>query len=196
MFIFRHRVNDLSALKETPRNYGVEIDVHAYGSELVLSHDAFQEGISFNQFLGVYQHAGLIVNIKEEGIEERVFTNLRQFQVENYFLLDCTVPSMLRLIRRGHRGFALRFSELEKINWDSSLIHHFDWIWCDLFENQIPLSASDILAIRKNKLKVCLVSPELQGRDTALIGEIREAIGTQKIPVDAVCTKAIKLWEN
>ena len=44
--------------------YGTEIDIRAYGSELILSHEPFQSGENFNAYLDEYKNGTLVLNIK------------------------------------------------------------------------------------------------------------------------------------
>ena len=42
-----HRILDFEKLCNLPDNIGIEFDVHAYGRELVIAHDAFNNGLNF-----------------------------------------------------------------------------------------------------------------------------------------------------
>ena len=61
-----HRVNTPQALDATPKEFGVEMDLHAFGDHLIVHHDAFQAGVTFEQWLDAFDHALVILNIKEE----------------------------------------------------------------------------------------------------------------------------------
>ena len=43
MYFYSHRINSLDQLKNVDKNYGVEIDIRDYKSDLILSHDPFQK---------------------------------------------------------------------------------------------------------------------------------------------------------
>ena len=44
MEIIIHRVNTLNELKTIDDNYGIEIDIRAYNSNLILNHEPFCDG--------------------------------------------------------------------------------------------------------------------------------------------------------
>ena len=88
--IIIHRVNEISRLKEIPIGYGVEIDIRAFGSKLILNHEPFESGDYLEDYLAEYgQEQGTIVlNIKEAGTENEVLRLVREAQIKSYFLLD------------------------------------------------------------------------------------------------------------
>ena len=79
--IIYHRVNTLKKLLSTPTSYGVEIDIRSYNEELIIHHDPFTEGLLFKTWLENYNHKFLVVNIKEEGLEEQIFQCLPLFSI-------------------------------------------------------------------------------------------------------------------
>ena len=64
MEIVIHRVNTLAKLQSVPVQFGCEIDIRAAGSELVLHHEPFMDGILLTNFLENYRHGLLILNVK------------------------------------------------------------------------------------------------------------------------------------
>ena len=81
MEVIIHRVNDLKRLGEVPKICGAEIDLRAYGSQIVLHHDPFIEGILFTDFLENYNHGTLVLNVKESGIESEVLRLVKKYEV-------------------------------------------------------------------------------------------------------------------
>ena len=67
------------------------------------------------------------------------------------------------------------------------------WIWLDSFKN---FNLGDIRwdEFRQLNFKICLVSPELQGRESSEIILIKNFLKHNKILIDAVCTKTPELW--
>ena len=63
MLKIAHRVNSLERLEQTPQEYGVEMDLHAYEDRLVVHHDPFEEGIDFSDWLNAFKHKFVILNI-------------------------------------------------------------------------------------------------------------------------------------
>ena len=88
MEIIIHRVNNLNELKNTSQKFGTEIDIRAYGSKLILSHELFQNGECLVDYLDEYQHGTLILNIKEAGIEDDVLKFVRmRSNIKSFFLI-------------------------------------------------------------------------------------------------------------
>ena len=46
-----HRVNSINELKKIKKSYGVEIDIRSNGSKLILNHEPFVKGESFNNYI-------------------------------------------------------------------------------------------------------------------------------------------------
>ena len=93
MEIIVHRVNKIKDLIKTPQNYGVEIDLRDFGKDLVLEHDPFKRGQSFEKYLKKYHHGTLILNVKSERIEYRIIDLLKKYMIfmDNlfFFLVFC-----------------------------------------------------------------------------------------------------------
>ncbi|SVC74012.1 uncharacterized protein METZ01_LOCUS326866, partial [marine metagenome] len=116
MEIIIHRVNTLQDLKTIPTEYGTEIDIRAFGSNLILNHEPFQTGELFENFLDEYRHGTLILNIKEAGIEDEALRLVRKrSQIKKFFLLDVEFPYIYSASQKGERAIAVRFSEVESI---------------------------------------------------------------------------------
>ena len=72
MEIIVHRINSIKKLKKIPINFGAEIDLRVYQSKIILNHEPFKSGDTLDNFLKYYNHGTLILNIKEDGIEDEV----------------------------------------------------------------------------------------------------------------------------
>ena len=66
MKLIAHRRNTIAELLATDPKYGIEIDIRSQGERLIIHHDPFVEGNSFDEWIKVYQHGTLILNVKEE----------------------------------------------------------------------------------------------------------------------------------
>lgn len=191
MAIFiNHRINTLELLKQTPKEYGVEIDIRNYADRLILHHNPFVDGIDLNDFLKHYKHKLLVLNIKTEGIEEMVLSLVRKYKIKDYFLLDVTMPFIIKLINKGERAIAIRFSEFESIDTCMNFVGKIDWIFIDNLTH-LPVENDSFKKLRKY-FKLCIVSPEILGRN-----EIEQ---TKKLvllnPVDAILTDNINEWNK
>ena len=195
MKIICHRRNTIEELQATPTQFGVEVDVRTYGDRLIIHHDPFQMGEDFESWLSFYSHGTLILNVKEEGLEERLIKLMQVRGIHDYFFLDQSFPFLRKYAVLGERRCAVRVSEFESLDTALSLAKNIDWVWVDCF-TKFPLSAEDSVDLREAGLKLCVVSPELQGRDPEIeIAQMRSLLRDTGICIDAVCTKRPDLWE-
>ncbi len=196
MRLISHRRNTLDELNATPTQYGVEVDIRSYGDRLVIHHDPFVEGEPFEAWLAAYRHGTLILNVKEEGLEARLIALMQRYGIEDYFFLDQSFPFLIKYSRLGEHRCAVRVSEFESIQTALTLGGKVDWVWVDCF-TRFPLSHDDAKALRGTGFKLCLVSPELQGRDAEReIPQLAQLLRERDIRADAVCTKRPDLWEK
>ena len=187
MHFIAHRVNTIKDLLNTPVEYGVEIDLRDYQDKIVLQHDPFKDGESFEEYLKNYNHGTMILNIKSEGIETKVLKLVKQYNVKSYFFLDCSFPMIHLLSSKGEKNIALRFSEFEGIDTISLMSKKIDWIWVDCF-SRLPITAQNYKLLKDHKYKLCLVSPELQDQDLKL-ETYKNYLQKEGIIFDAICTK-------
>ena len=183
-----HRINTVSALKELPIRYGVEIDLRdALDGTVYIAHDPFTAGENFETYLKHYKHGTMILNVKSERIEFKVLELLQNYGIHKYFFLDSSFPMIYTLANNGERNIALRFSEFEGIDTLVKMQGKVDWIWVDCF-TRLPIDTDLFLQFKKMGFKLCLVSPELQGRNTD-IEKYKAYLAAQEIVFDAICTK-------
>lgn len=183
-----HRINTLEQLKETPEIFGTEVDFRDRGDRLILQHDPFQDGEDAEPFFAGYRHGTLILNIKSERIEWRILELIKKYNISDYFFLDSSFPMIVALMREGERKIAVRYSEFEKMDTILDLKGKVDWVWIDGFEG-FSLSRDDFLALKEAGFKLCLVSPELQGRKED-IQSYKHTMKERGITFDAICGKA------
>jgi hypothetical protein len=194
MEIIAHRRNSRSELAGTPADLGVEIDVRTRGSDFILHHDPFSDGELLEHWLDHFRHGMLILNVKEEGLEERLVELMAARGIDRFFLLDQSFPFLVRTAARGERRCAVRVSEFESIETALSLAGRIDWVWVDCF-TRFPLDGTAANKLSRAGFRLCLVSPELQGRpaDTE-IPALRRLLEAEGIEANAVCTKHPELW--
>jgi hypothetical protein len=195
MFVIRHRMNDLKSLKALPPDAPVEVDIHAFGDTLTVHHDALSEGVSFQEWLLAAGNRFAIFNIKEEGIEDRVIAMAESSKIDDFFLLDLSFPSLIKMIKRGEKRVALRVSEYEHYSVAVELGDALAWVWLDCFEG-FPLDARGCEAMNNAPTKICLVSPELHGphRCDRDVISFQRQMSEHGLKIDAVCTKSPNLW--
>lgn len=193
MLIIHHRRNSLKLLKQTSSNLGVEVDIRSYGKKLIVNHEPFVDDISFSDWLEGYKHKFLILNIKEEGIENKVLDLIKKNQINDFFLIDQSFPFLIKTANSGESRIAVRVSEFEPIETALSLVGLIQWVWLDIFNN-FSLTQAQFKQIKEAGLKICLVSPELQGHQLKDIFTLQNKLNELDIELDAVCTKNPKLW--
>jgi hypothetical protein len=199
MHIIVHRRNTLAELAAVPPRYGIEVDIRSHGERLTIHHDPYVAGGDFAEWIAAYAGARrtgmLILNVKEDGLEARLLELMRLHGIANFFFLDQALPTLVRMAREGEKRCAVRVSEFESVETAMRFAGKVDWIWVDCF-TRFPLAPEESARLVNAGFRLCLVSPELQGRaDPGEIAAMRDLIARQRHAVAAVCTKRPDLWE-
>ncbi len=191
-----HRINTVKELNEVPKSFGVELDLRDSGDRLILQHDPFSSGEDFEEYLSCYQHGTMILNIKSERIESKVLELLTKYSIKEYFFLDSSFPMINLLSQQGETKSALRFSEFEGLDTIFNMKGRCDWIWVDCF-TRLPITKKIEEELKSMGFKLCLVSPELQGREKDIL-EYKSYLESENIMFDAICTKKhnVDLWSR
>lgn len=193
--IINHRVNTIELLKNTPSKYGVEIDIRSNSKDLILHHDAFSEKHElFHDWIQFFNHKFLILNVKEEGLEQYVFDLITEYHIQDFFFLDQSFPFLVKTSNAGESRSALRFSEYESIETVLAMTGKIDWVWIDHF-TKFPLDFHHFTQLYEAHFKLCLVSPELQGFSCQTRLNLIQYLKSNQIRIDAVCTKFPNEWE-
>lgn len=196
MLFIVHRINTRESLKSIPEKYGIEVDIRSHGDNLIVNHDPFVSGEYFEDWITAYNHSMLILNVKEEGLETRLLNLMEKWGIEDFFFLDQSFPFLVKTSLAGERRCAARVSEYEPVDIALSLAPKIDWLWVDCF-TKFPLSKHNAKRLKETSLKLCLVSPELQGRfGENEILNTHALITKRGIQIDAVCTKLPEVWET
>ena len=115
MIIICHRINSIKQLKKIPYKYGVEIDVRDYKNKLVLNHDPFKKGETLINYLKYFKHKFLIINVKSEGIETKIYEILKKKKINNFFFLDISLPFIIKISESLTKKISVRVSDMEDI---------------------------------------------------------------------------------
>ena len=190
-----HRRNTVDELAQTDRKYGVEMDLRSDGEKLIVHHDPLKGGETFESWLDAYSHGTIILNVKEEGLEAEILKLLKDRGIETFFFLDQSFPFLIKWSRLGESRCAVRVSEFESIDTALALAGKVDWVWVDCF-SKFPLQENEAAKLRAAGFKLCIVSPELQGRDAQIeIPQMNLTLNELNIVPDAICTKRPDIWE-
>jgi hypothetical protein len=163
VMLIAHRINTLEALKALQPDTPIEFDVRESDYECSVRHDAFKPGSSLVKFLPYLKTRFCIVNIKCEGIEHYILNLFKLYEIENFIFLDCSIPMIHKLTQQGESRIAVRWSEYESLESVLSWAGKVQWIWVDCF-TKYPLTKQTFDQVCNLGFKLCLVSPELQGR--------------------------------
>ena len=195
--IIIHRCNTVNKLRLIPKKYGIEIDIRTYKDQLVLHHDPFiKDAEKFLDWIDHFDHKSIILNVKEEGLEEELIKIMKEHEINNYFFLDQSFPFLIKYANKGYTKSAVRFSEFESIDTVLSLSGKIEWVWIDYFSH-FPLNSKDSYLLHDKGFNICLVSPELQGFNPQVeIIKLQNFIKNNDISFDTVCTKYPLLWES
>jgi len=187
-FFYCHRINTSEELNYVENNFGVELDLRDKGDELILAHDPFTDGELFSNYLKNFNKKSIILNIKSERIEHKILDLLKERGIDDYFFLDSSFPMIYKLSKFGEKNIAIRFSEYEPLDMVEKCKDMVKWVWVDCFK-KFPLNKENYQKIKEWGLKICLVSPELQGHPVERIETIKKYIFENNIEVDAICCK-------
>jgi len=144
--------------------FGAETDIRDFNGQLVISHDpANPESLTLEEFLKLYLQYPtqpiLALNIKADGLQDSLQTQLKLFRVENYFVFDMAVPDSLLYLKLGMNTYT-RQSEYELVPAYYEKAHG---IWLDEFDGHW-LTNEVIEQHLSNGKAACIVSPELHKR--------------------------------
>lgn len=192
----KHRMNRATELAGVDPAWGVEIDLRSDPSRpghIYLAHDPWVPGDSLELWLTAFVKRGIygpvILNTKEDGLEAAALETMARAGITNFFFLDTALPTLVRwTLREGERRFAVRLSSVEPVESVRTFAGRADWLWVDCFDGE-PIAPSTVAALR-DRFKICLVSPELQGQPIGRIGSFRELAAVS----DLICTKVPDEW--
>lgn len=184
-----HRINTIPELLNVPEDFGVEFDVRDYASNLILSHDPFNTNLNSESLDNYLAHIGprfMMINVKSERVEPQILELLGSNT--NYAFLDSTLP-MMHVLSTKYKinNIVARFSEYEPLEYCVALKNVSDWIWVDCI-TKFSLDESTYCELQKLNKKICIVSPELHGRQSD-ISNVRNILMQRNIIPDAICCK-------
>ena len=145
------------------KGYGVETDLRDLKGEIVISHN-MPEGqeIKFEDLVKMLNGRPntLALNIKADGIYDSVFKILNKYDVENYFTFDMSIPDLVCQTQYENVNV---FTGMSDILNEPILLDRCTGVWLDSFYTDW-YSEIEIESILSKNKKLCVVSPELHGR--------------------------------
>jgi len=162
--------NSLTAFTRSfASNWGIETDVRDCKGELVISHDPpsgsemlLSDLLDLAERYAANSGAPLTIalNVKSDGLAAAILDKLCDRKAISYFVFDMSVPDMRSYLRLDMSVFT-RMSEVEVA---PAWFDESDGVWLDSFDGT-DLPIARMAAILKQGKRVCVVSPELHGRD-------------------------------
>ncbi len=193
MIVVRHRINSIEELIVIPETQGIEIDLRSLNGALILQHDPFRKGELFSEWIKYFRHALLILNTKEEGLEQAIIKILQKNNVASYFFLDQSFPKQFKMSITEPDVVCGRLSDIESIQ--TILALKPGWLWLDSHTGNWDYILNSYAYIKSIKIKTCLVSPELQRNNPIKeIKLLKNMIYRHNLIFDAVCTKDPEQW--
>lgn len=160
------RNTELAFRRSFDLGFGTETDIRDHDGELVISHDPPRGAqMPLRTFLSLLapiqtRRLRLALNIKADGLARKLAEEMRGCP-HPWFVFDMSLPDTREQLRAGNPTFA-RMSEFEPF--PDRLAGQLKGVWLDAFEDTW-YTAGDIQALLSRGLEVCIVSPELHGRD-------------------------------
>ena len=158
--------------KAIENNFGIEMDIRDYRSKIVISHDLpGKNSLALDSFLHNYNlkcHLSgltknppyIAINIKSDGLADKVRVLLIKYNIKNYFIFDMSIPDTIGYLNLGMKVYA-RISEYEAAPLDVPGVSGF---WVDQFKGDwYDMKILEDLFDKFGNL--CIVSPELHKRE-------------------------------
>lgn len=157
----------LALFRALNKGFGIETDIR-YDRDfgLVISHDILKNSfnyLSFEELLIEYKklkvNSKLAINIKSDGLHEKLKKLLDFYSIDKYFIFDMSIPDLISGIKYNLNQY-IRFSNYE----DPYPYFEFtNGVWIDRFNSTIP-TKSEIINLSKRWSSLVFVSAELHGR--------------------------------
>lgn len=163
--------------------FGTETDIRDLNGQLVVSHDPPHGGeMLWEDLLDKFDHSGLTlaVNIKSDGLATKLGDAFSGRTID-WFAFDMSGPEMVRY-RKARLPYYTRHSDVEP---DPILYDEASGVWLDAFDCQWFDQRTIITHLDKGK-SVCVVSPELHGRDPHSLWQ--ELMVLADVPGVILCT--------
>lgn len=147
--------------------FGTETDFRDYRGGLFIAHDPpmAEPSVSANQFFAMLAASApevpVAINIKADGLQRMLKEALEVHGIADYFLFDMSVPDALQSVKAGLRIFT-RQSDVEP---EPQLYAQAHGVWMDAFQDDSWITDEAVRRHLDAGKSVCLVSPELHGRD-------------------------------
>jgi hypothetical protein len=198
MLYFLHRVNEVARLAGVDPSWGVEIDLRSdvgAPGRIHLAHDPWKRGEDLEGWLRAFRARGIrgpvILNTKEDGLEDRALEMCHETGVAEVLFLDTSLPTLVRRLDRGEgERYFVRASRAEPPEALRGFRGKARWAWVDCFDGE-PMPAAEVSTLARD-FRICLVSPEMHGQSLDQVSRFEPLFPL----ADAVCTKDPRRWQT
>lgn len=158
--------NSAEAMRRSFKHgFGTETDLRDHAKRLVISHDpASADAMAADELFDIHrqydQSLTLALNVKADGLQGLLRIVLERFKLPDAFVFDMSVPDMVQWLKLGVPVFT-RHSDVEH---NPVLYEQASGIWLDGFHSDW-WDVGTIDHHMENGKRVCIVSPELHGRN-------------------------------
>ena len=165
---FWNNLSDQNSLnsfyKAFKNNFGIETDIRDCNGKILISHDMpTGKEIELYNLLNLYvsnqTKVSLLLNIKSDGLHNKLLEIMKEFPRIDFFCFDMSVPDM-KIYANSKIPFLTRLSDYEK---DLCFIDEAKGIWLDAFNNDWYNKRTINKLIKMDKL-VFIVSSECHNR--------------------------------
>lgn len=190
MWTLPEEKNTLNAIQKAFVNgLGIETDLRDYNGKLVISHDVANDTSPLTEeMFKMYRDLGLNVqlalNVKADGIQKMLGELLEHYQIKNYFLFDMSVPELVVNDARGLYYYT-RNSDIES---DCVMYQRASGVWVDYFYDDLWLNEQVLAKHINQKKKVCIVSPELHGKNYKQLWKLLKDTGLYENELVTLCS--------
>lgn len=147
----------------------METDIRNIAEAIIIGHDIVDNKCTFTDFLQAYSSfefsannpSSLLLNIKADGLAASIANLLDEFQVQQYFCFDMSVPESLSYEKHS-LNHLVRFSEYED---NAMLVRSLNprGIWVDSFHGRL-YNIETLIHFIDVAPNFFIVSPELHKR--------------------------------
>ena len=146
--------------------FGFESDIRDLNGELVISHNMANETCQkaeevFSWLAEFDDKYCFAINIKADGLKDKLSELLKKYGIHNYFTFDMSVPQMVEYDETDLTYFT-RQSEIEST---PVMYENASGVWVDGFWDNDWITEDLLKDHIKNGKTVCIVSPELHKRE-------------------------------
>ncbi len=166
MYSTEHPANSLGAFVAAASfGFGIELDIRDHCGSVVVAHDPpVGDELEFGSVVSALADAGrrlpIAINVKADGLGKDVAEIVTEHELDDAFVFDMAVPDALNYLRLGLPCFT-RLSEVEP---EPAFLSQSSGVWVDSFTTDWR-DQGEVERYAKLGKRVCLVSPELHGRD-------------------------------